>query len=48
LVLEQDVEPTDKLLHYTIGTPCFAEYADCDAAEDWHAAYRRATTPCRG
>lgn len=48
LVLEQEVQPTDKLLHYTIGTPCFTEYADCDSAEDWHAAYRRATAPCRG
>lgn len=48
LVMEQPVRPMDKLLHFTIGTPCFAEYADCDAAEDWHAAYRRATTPARG
>lgn len=47
LVLEQEIEPTDRLLHYTIGTPCFAEYADCDGADEWHAAYRRATTPCR-
>lgn len=45
LVLEQDVLPTDKLLHYTIGTPCFAEYADCDSAEDWHAAHRRLSAP---
>jgi lipopolysaccharide biosynthesis glycosyltransferase len=48
LVLEQEVKQDDKLLHYTIGTPCFAEYADCDMAEEWHAAYRRATTPARG
>lgn len=47
LVLEQEIRPTDKLLHYTIGTPCFAEYADCDGADEWHAAYRRATAPCR-
>lgn len=47
LVLEQPVQEFDKLLHYTIGTPCFQEYADCDAAEEWHAAYRRATAPCR-
>jgi len=48
LVLEQEIESADKLLHYTIGTPCFAEYADCDGADEWHAAYRRATTPARG
>jgi lipopolysaccharide biosynthesis glycosyltransferase len=47
LVLEQDAADA-KILHYTIGTPCFAEYADCDMAEEWHAAYRRATTPARG
>jgi hypothetical protein len=38
LVLEQDVRPTDKLLHYTIGTPCFKDYADCDHADEWHRA----------
>jgi len=47
LVLEQEVLPDDKLLHYTIGTPCFAEYADCDAADEWHEAYRRAIAPCK-
>ena len=47
LVLEQPVQESDRLLHYTIGTPCFQEYADCDHAEEWHAAYRRATAPCR-
>jgi hypothetical protein len=45
LVLEQDVQPTDKLLHYTIGAPCFTEYADCDHAEEWWQTYRRATQP---
>jgi hypothetical protein len=45
LVLEQDVQPDDKLLHYTIGTPCFAEYADCEGAEHWHATYKRAIQP---
>jgi len=38
LVLEQDVRPTDKLLHYTIGTPCFEAYRDCDRADEWHRA----------
>lgn len=47
LVMEQPVTERDRLLHYTIGTPCFQEYADCDAAEEWHAAYRRAITPCK-
>lgn len=29
-----------KLLHYTKGTPCFAEYADCDYAQVWHDEYK--------
>lgn len=24
-----------KLAHFTIGTPCWAEYADCDYADEW-------------
>lgn len=30
-----------KLLHYTLGTPCFADYATCDMAELWHAGFYR-------
>lgn len=26
-----------KILHYTNGTPCFPEYADCDWADAWRA-----------
>jgi hypothetical protein len=47
LVMEQDVTPADKLLHYTIGTPCFSEYADCDAAEEWHNTLARALEPIK-
>jgi lipopolysaccharide biosynthesis glycosyltransferase len=28
--------PAAKLLHYTLGTPCFEEFADTPQAEDWH------------
>lgn len=42
LVLEQEVKPFDRLLHYTIGTPCFAAYRDCDHADEWHKARDRA------
>lgn len=48
LVLEDEIQPTDKLLHYTIGTPCFQEYADCDGAEEWHATYSRMLAPIKG
>ena len=34
-----------KLLHYTLGTPCFAGYATSDMAEVWHAHYQRV---CQG
>jgi len=47
LVLEQEVQPYDKLLHYTIGTPCFSEYSDCDHAEAWHDTLSRALAPIR-
>lgn len=36
LVGEYDYNPAAKLVHFTVGTPCFAEYADCDYAEEWH------------
>jgi len=45
LVLEQDISPADRLLHYTIGIPGFAKYADCDGAGDWWATYRRMMAP---
>ncbi len=25
-----------KILHYTLGTPCFEEYKDCDHSKEWH------------
>ncbi len=28
--------PNAKLLHYTLGTPCFHEFADTPQAEQWH------------
>ncbi|MBI2382469.1 MAG: glycosyltransferase [Gammaproteobacteria bacterium] len=30
-----------KLLHYTLGTPCFKDYANCDMADAWYSAYER-------
>ncbi len=47
LVLEQEIVPEDKLLHYTIGTPCFSEYSDCDGAEEWHSTLARALAPIK-
>ena len=30
-----------KLLHFTLGTPCFKEYLNCDMASEWHEAHKR-------
>lgn len=45
LVMEQDLSDEDRIRHFTIGAPCFAEYADCPGAEEWHATRARAMTP---
>ena len=42
LVLEDEVKPDDKLLHYTIGTPCFSDFRYTDDAEYWHEAAKKA------
>ncbi|MFM2066584.1 MAG: hypothetical protein RLZZ584_1493 [Pseudomonadota bacterium] len=30
-----------KLLHYTLGTPCFKDYQACEMADEWHAHHGR-------
>jgi hypothetical protein len=42
LVLEQERDDDAAILHFTVGSPCFREYANCESAEPWHRAYRRA------
>lgn len=37
LVTEYPYNPHAKLVHYTLGTPCFAKYANCDYADEWRA-----------
>lgn len=32
-----------RLLHWTLGTPCFNEYADAPMANEWHQEFQRAT-----
>lgn len=41
LAIEYDDNPDAKLIHYTLGTPCFGEYADTAMADRWHACHRR-------
>jgi lipopolysaccharide biosynthesis glycosyltransferase len=30
-----------KLLHYTLGTPCFKDYRKADMADEWHSHHQR-------
>jgi lipopolysaccharide biosynthesis glycosyltransferase len=41
LAIEYDDNPAAKLVHYTLGTPCFRDYADTSMSEHWHAAHAR-------
>lgn len=41
LAIEYPDDPGAKLVHYTLGTPCFSEYADTAMASDWVEAHRR-------
>jgi len=46
LVSEYPVNPEAKLLHYTIGSPCFPEYATGEYAGEWHNERTRSQIPC--
>ena len=35
LVGEYPANPDAKLVHFTLGTPCFAKYANCEYAQEW-------------
>lgn len=45
LTSEYEPNAKAKLLHYTIGTPCFPEYKDSDMANHWWWSYRNACKP---
>lgn len=38
---ELGANPQAKLLHWTLGAPCFHEFADAQMAEEWHEERRR-------
>jgi lipopolysaccharide biosynthesis glycosyltransferase len=38
---EFGANPSAKLLHYTLGTPCFKEYKETDMADIWYQTYNR-------
>lgn len=35
LVGEYEPNPNAKIVHYTLGTPCFDEYKDCEFSQEW-------------
>lgn len=47
LVGEYDPNPDAKVLHYTLGTPCFDAYQDCDHADRWWAEYEAMLSPVK-
>ena len=40
LVGEQAPNPDAKLVHFTLGTPCFAKYRHCEFSDEWHEERR--------
>jgi lipopolysaccharide biosynthesis glycosyltransferase len=45
LAMEMSHNESAKLIHYTVGTPCFPEYADCDHSKEWWDEYALTTKP---
>jgi lipopolysaccharide biosynthesis glycosyltransferase len=43
LAIEYPENPGAKLIHYTLGTPCFEEYANESMSERWQKSYARTT-----
>jgi lipopolysaccharide biosynthesis glycosyltransferase len=43
LATEYEPNPDAKLIHYTLGTPCFSEYSNADMAEYWHEVFKKTT-----
>jgi lipopolysaccharide biosynthesis glycosyltransferase len=41
LATEYDANEKAKLIHYTLGTPCFREYRNSDFSSDWHTTFER-------
>jgi lipopolysaccharide biosynthesis glycosyltransferase len=43
LVTEYPDNDASKLLHYTLGTPCFKDYKNCEMSDVWHQFYSQTT-----
>ena len=42
LAIEYPINTSAKIIHYTLGTPCFNNYKDTDRADIWINTYKRA------
>ena len=42
LAIEYPENRNAKLIHFTLGTPCFKDYKNTEMADIWHKAYKRA------
>lgn len=45
---EYEYNDSAKLVHYTLGTPCFNDYQNKSYADEWWGAYKRAIYPLTG
>ncbi len=43
LAIEYPPNPNAKIIHYTLGTPCFKDYANESMSDIWHQGFKRAT-----
>ena len=41
LAIEYPDNPKAKIIHYTLGTPCFKDYSQSPMSEIWHRAYKK-------
>jgi lipopolysaccharide biosynthesis glycosyltransferase len=48
LVSEYGYNPDAKLVHFTLGTPCFTGYKNCDYANEWWETYHSMIYPLVG
>jgi hypothetical protein len=48
LVSEYGYNPDAKLVHFTLGTPCFTGYKNCDYANEWWETYHSMIYPLKG
>lgn len=47
LVGEYEPNPAARVLHYTLGTPCFPDYSHCDQSDPWWVEYGAMLEPTK-